>query len=109
MFTPSYVSLYESGKLKDRVDELYTRLAACDICPRKCGVNRLNNIRGYCHSGKTAEIASYCDHHGEEPALSGTKGSGTIFFSHCNLRCVYCQNHQISQDFDATSIQADSR
>lgn len=109
MFIPSYVSLYESGRLKDRVDELYTRLAACDICPRHCGINRLNNIRGYCRSGKTAELSSYCDHHGEEPALSGTKGSGTIFFSHCNLRCVYCQNHQISQDFDSSSIEADPR
>ncbi len=109
MFIPSYMSLYESGRLKDRVDELYTRLAACDICPRHCGVNRLDNTRGFCHSGKSAEISSYCDHHGEEPALSGTKGSGTIFFSHCNLRCIYCQNHQISQDFNSSSIQADPR
>jgi putative pyruvate formate lyase activating enzyme len=109
MFTPSYISLYESGKLKERVDKLYTRLATCDICPRNCGVDRLNNILGYCRSGKAAEISSYCDHHGEEPALSGTKGSGTIFFSRCNLRCVYCQNHQISQDFDPSSIQVDSR
>jgi putative pyruvate formate lyase activating enzyme len=109
LFIPSYVALYESGGLKDRVDELYTRLATCDICPRNCGVNRLDNIRGYCRSGKAAEISSYCDHHGEEPALSGTKGSGTIFFSHCNLRCVYCQNHQISQDLDPSSIQVDTR
>jgi putative pyruvate formate lyase activating enzyme len=108
MFRPSYLALYESGRLKDRVDELYTRLATCDICPRNCGVNRLVNIRGYCRSGKAAEISSYCDHHGEEPALSGTKGSGTIFFSHCNLRCVYCQNHQISQDPDPSSSQVDS-
>ena len=108
MFIPSYISLYESGRLKDRVDELYTRLTACSVCPRNCGVNRLNNIRGYCRSGKSAELSSYCDHHGEEPALSGTKGSGTIFFSHCNLRCVYCQNHQISQDFDPSSVQVDT-
>jgi putative pyruvate formate lyase activating enzyme len=107
MFRPSYLSLYESGKLKDRVDHLNGRLAACDICPRNCGINRLNNVLGYCRSGKQAEISSYCAHHGEEPALSGSKGSGTVFFSHCNLRCIYCQNHQISQDFDSSSTPVD--
>jgi putative pyruvate formate lyase activating enzyme len=109
MFTPSYLSLFESGRLKDRVDQLNGRLAACDICPRNCGVNRFNDVRGYCRSGKEAEISSYCDHHGEEPSLSGTKGSGTLFFSHCNLRCIYCQNHQISQDLDSSSTRVDSR
>ncbi len=108
MFTPSYLSLFESGRLKERVDQLHGRLEACDICPRNCGVNRLSNILGYCRSGKEAEISSYCDHHGEEPALSGTKGSGTVFFSHCNLRCVYCQNHQISREFDSSSAKVDS-
>lgn len=103
LFTPSYIALYESGELKKRADTLNARLFSCDICPRKCGVNRIDNVQGYCRSGLNVEISSYCDHHGEEPVLSGTRGSGTIFFNHCNLKCVYCQNHQISQDFDRSS------
>lgn len=108
MITPSYMYSYESGILKDRRDELYSHLISCDLCPRNCRVNRLNNERGYCRSGKLAEIAHYCDHHGEEPAISGTNGSGTIFFSSCNLRCIYCQNHQISQDRNSVPSQMDS-
>jgi putative pyruvate formate lyase activating enzyme len=108
MFTPSYIGLYESGKLQERVKILRERLEACNICPRNCGVNRLNNVRGYCQSEKEAEISSYCDHHGEEPAISGTRGSGTIFFSHCNLKCLYCQNHQISQDVDYSASTVNS-
>jgi putative pyruvate formate lyase activating enzyme len=92
-----YTSLYESGELNERAERLKRRLAECDICPRACGVNRLEGDRGYCKSGRLVSVASRCAHHGEEPALSGTRGSGTIFFSGCNLRCVYCQNSQISQ------------
>ncbi len=72
-------------------------LTACDLCPRDCGVDRTAGRLGFCLSGWDAAVASYCDHHGEEPALSGTKGSGTIFFGNCSMRCVFCQNHQISQ------------
>ena len=93
-----YISLYNSGELEERADRLNKRLESCDICPRQCGVNRLEGERGYCNSGKEPIVASYCDHHGEEPAISGTKGSGTIFFGNCNLECVFCQNHQISQN-----------
>jgi len=93
-----YLSLYRSGELARRADRLWARLGACDICPRECGVNRLEGKTGFCHSGVLPIVASYCDHHGEEPVLSGRRGSGTIFFGNCNLRCVYCQNHQISQD-----------
>lgn len=109
MLTPAYIPLFESGELKRRVDALNLRLSACDICPRKCSVDRKDNKLGYCHSGPGVEISSYCDHHGEEPALSGTRGSGTIFFSHCNLKCVYCQNHQISQDSDSSSRNIDTQ
>ncbi|RPJ63550.1 MAG: radical SAM protein [Dehalococcoidia bacterium] len=109
LYTPAYIALYESGELKKRADALNARLSACDLCPRKCGVNRIDNVQGYCRSGPIVEISSYCDHHGEEPALSGTRGSGTIFFNHCNLKCVYCQNHQISQDFDPSSKHVDSQ
>ncbi len=94
---PSYVGLSRSGELELRAARLEARLAACDICPRQCGVNRLKDQRDFCRSGLLPVVTSVCDHHGEEPALSGTRGSGTIFFGNCNLKCVYCQNHQISQ------------
>jgi putative pyruvate formate lyase activating enzyme len=85
-------------ELQKRAAWLNARLASCDICPRKCGVNRLKGERSFCHSGTSPIVASYCVHRGEEPAISGTRGSGTIFFGNCNLRCVFCQNYQISQD-----------
>jgi putative pyruvate formate lyase activating enzyme len=96
---PTYIALYHSGELAQRVQNLEARLASCDICPRKCGVNRLRNETGFCHSGKLPMISSVCAHRGEEPAISGINGSGTIFFGNCNLKCVYCQNYQISQDW----------
>ncbi len=97
---PKYISLYHSGELKRRVDRLNKRLAACDICPRECGVNRLEGETKFCHSGRRPIVASVCDHHGEEPVLSGRRGSGTIFLGNCNLRCLYCQNYLISQDWE---------
>jgi putative pyruvate formate lyase activating enzyme len=97
---PSYLSLYRSGELQRRAGELEARLAACDLCPHVCSVNRLKDERGFCHSGKNPVVSSYCAHKGEEPALSGSRGSGTIFFGNCNMRCVYCQNFQISQDYE---------
>ncbi len=97
-FGPGYLELYKSGELKKRADEMWSRLAECDICPHKCKVDRLAGKKGFCHSGVSPIIASYCAHRGEEPALSRTRGSGTIFFGNCNMRCVYCQNYQISQD-----------
>ncbi len=103
MFEPSYLSLYRSGELEKRVSALKGQLAACSLCPRKCGVDRLESRSGFCGSGLPARVSSYCDHHGEEPALSGTRGSGTIFFSGCNLHCIYCQNYQISQVYDGRS------
>lgn len=96
---PNYLSLYYSGELEERVKILEKRLSSCDICPRECGVNRLERKTGFCHSAFLPIIASACDHHGEEPVLSGVNGSGTIFLGNCNLRCVYCQNHQISQNW----------
>ena len=98
---PGYIALYQSGELKRRAEMLAARLGSCDICPRECGVNRLENEPGFCHSAHLPIVAAVCAHHGEEPALSGSKGSGTIFFGNCNMRCVYCQNHQISQDYKA--------
>jgi putative pyruvate formate lyase activating enzyme len=96
-FGPGYLALFKSGELQRRAKALNERLAACDICPRECGVNRLEGKLGHCHSGFLPIVSSCCAHHGEEPVLSGTRGSGTIFFGNCNMRCVYCQNYQISQ------------
>jgi len=95
---PSYLRLYRSGELRRRVEALETRLASCDICPRECYVNRLKNEHGFCHSGYLPIVSAVCDHHGEEPAISGTRGTGAIFFGNCNMRCLYCQNYYISQD-----------
>ncbi|HEX8044158.1 radical SAM protein [Candidatus Deferrimicrobium sp.] len=72
-------------------------LSACRLCPRECGVNRLEGERGFCGAGKLARVAAVSVHHGEEPPISGTRGSGTIFFSHCNMKCLFCQNYPISQ------------
>jgi putative pyruvate formate lyase activating enzyme len=94
---PGYISLYHSGELERRVRRLEERLAECDICPRECGARRTQGKTGSCDSGMLPIVASFCAHHGEEPVLSGSRGSGTIFFGNCNMRCVYCQNHQISQ------------
>lgn len=77
----------------------WNSLFNCQLCPRKCSVNRLAGEVGFCnHHGEKVWVAAACDHHGEEPPISGTKGSGTIFFSHCNLKCSYCQNFQISSN-----------
>ncbi len=95
---PGYLALYYSGELQKRVEQLESRLASCNICPRNCGVNRLEGERGFCNSAYLPAVSSAIAHHGEEPVLSGTRGSGTIFFGNCNLRCVFCQNYQISQD-----------
>ncbi|XUX00573.1 MAG: radical SAM protein [Dehalogenimonas sp.] len=95
---PRYIELFESGELERRVTALDARLECCNICPRRCGANRVDGEIGLCNAGKLVAVASVCAHRGEEPALSGTRGSGAIFFGNCNLRCVYCQNFQISQD-----------
>ena len=98
---PDYIALYRSGELERRAEALMARLGSCDICPRECGVNRLENETGFCHSASLPVVSAVCTHHGEEPAISGSRGSGTVFFGNCNMRCVYCQNHQISQGYTA--------
>ena len=98
-FAPGYITLYRSGELARRVERLEARLASCDLCPRECGVNRREGEHGFCHSGHLPIVAAVCPHYGEEPAISGSKGSGTVFLGNCNMNCVYCQNYQISQDW----------
>jgi putative pyruvate formate lyase activating enzyme len=101
MHEPGYLSLLESGELEERVDRLYGLLSACTICPRNCGNDRLAGVLASCASGADPVVSSYTPHFGEEPVLSGTRGAGNIFLGNCNLRCVYCQNFQISQDYAA--------
>jgi putative pyruvate formate lyase activating enzyme len=94
-FEPSYVKLYESGELNEIIERLYKILEACELCPRKCRVNRLKGEKGYCRSGSELIVSSYGPHFGEEPELVGRHGSGTIFLTNCNLLCVYCQNYDM--------------
>ncbi|MEQ1605962.1 MAG: radical SAM protein [Pyrinomonadaceae bacterium] len=85
------------NKFEKRVLALENLLAPCTVCPKDCGNNRLNDEIAACYSGRLPIVSSYTAHFGEEPCLSGTNGAGNIFFGNCNLRCVYCQNYQISQ------------
>ena len=94
---PSYLRLLETGEFARRVAALEALLERCTVCPRDCLNNRLQNEIAACYSGRLPIVSSYTAHFGEEPALVGTRGAGNIFFGNCNLRCVYCQNYQISQ------------
>ncbi|MBI3080185.1 MAG: radical SAM protein [candidate division NC10 bacterium] len=96
---PSYLALSESGELARRAARLMGMLAACDICPKDCRVNRWRGEVGFCWSGVDPVVSAAVPHFGEEPCLTGTRGAGNIFFGNCNMRCVYCQNWQISQDW----------
>jgi putative pyruvate formate lyase activating enzyme len=97
MNRPSYLELYETGELAARVAALEAMLEECRVCPRDCLNNRLRDEIAACYSGRLPIVSSYTAHFGEEPALVGRGGAGNIFFGNCNLRCVYCQNYQISQ------------
>ncbi len=95
-FVPAYVETWRSGELRRKVDEAVAALRVCRVCPRDCDVDRLADERAVCRTGRHARVASASPHFGEEDCLRGWHGSGTIFFSYCNLRCVFCQNHDIS-------------
>lgn len=97
-FEPAYLALLHENLLTSRVDQAYQHLEDCDLCARYCHVNRKRTTKGaVCRTGELAVVHSYGPHHGEEGPLRGWNGSGTIFFSWCSLRCVYCQNWDISQ------------
>ena len=93
----AYLELRCTGKLRERVDEAVSLLENCSICPRRCSVNRLAGDVGKCRTPREALVYSYGPHFGEEAPLVGRHGSGTIFFTNCNLRCLFCQNYSISQ------------
>jgi putative pyruvate formate lyase activating enzyme len=82
---------------RERLDFFKSHMTSCELCPRRCRVNRLAGETGFCRAGATVKVASHCLHTGEEPPISGRRGSGTIFFSLCSMACVYCQNYPISQ------------
>ena len=96
-FEPSYLALWRSGELQRRVEFALKELEDCCACPRNCHVNRMANDTRTCHTGRHAIVSSAFPHFGEEDCVRGTRGSGTIFFGLCNLRCVFCQNWDISQ------------
>ena len=97
-FEPGYLQLHKSGELKKRAETLWHIMEACQLCPRKCGVNRVEGMAGFCRApGATLVVSASHPHFGEESPLVGNGGSGTIFLTHCSLRCVFCQNWEISQ------------
>ena len=104
---PTYLKLWESGELAERACTAHGRLSDCDLCARYCHVDRLAGTTGAaCRTGERAVVSSSGAHHGEEAPLSGRRGSGTIFFSWCNLRCLYCQNYEISWEGEGREVSA---
>lgn len=106
MSYPAYLELYEQGVLQERAAIARERLASCTLCPLACRADRLHDEAGECRVGREAIVASYGPHLGEEDVLRGWRGSGTVFFSGCNLRCVYCQNYDISQFVSGHAVDA---
>jgi len=96
-FIPAYLQTYAKGGIKEKVEMVQTLLLECTACPRLCKVNRKENRVGVCVTGRYAKVSSAFPHFGEEDCLRGGNGSGTIFFTYCNLKCVFCQNFSISR------------
>ena len=97
-FTPAYIKTFKKGLLEEKIKAARKILSFCKLCPRECGVDRLSGQTGVCNTGEKALVSSYNPHFGEEAPLVGTGGSGTIFFTHCNLLCLFCQNYDISHE-----------
>lgn len=104
MFTPSYIETHRTGKLAERIKELFRILENCCLCPRQCEVNRLDDERGICKTGRLAKVSSFNPHFGEEDPLVGRHGSGTIFMTNCNLLCIFCQNWEISHQQEGNEV-----
>lgn len=96
-FEPAYLRLHRNGELKKRGEQLWNMMKSCELCPRKCGTNRLDGNEGFCQASAQLEISAYHPHFGEEKPLVGSGGSGAIFFTNCGLRCVFCINWEVSQ------------
>ena len=97
-FEPAYIKTFEKGLLQKKTQTAYRILNSCNICPRRCRINRIAGETGICKTAKNAWVSSYNPHFGEEAPLVGSCGSGTIFFTHCNLMCLFCQNFDISHE-----------
>jgi len=102
---PGYITLHRSGELRKKGETLWEILKDCRLCPRECRVNRPAGETGFCNATSRLRVASFHPHYGEERPLVGTGGSGTIFFSHCNLGCVFCQNWDISHGGAGTDCE----
>jgi len=100
----AYLELFQDGKLRDRIESALSLLESCSLCPRGCGANRLAGDTGKCHTPREAIVSSYGPHFGEEAPLVGRHGSGTIFFTNCNLECLFCQNYPASQMGEGESV-----
>ncbi len=96
-FKAAYLTTYDKGLFPERIERAFSLLEECSVCPRKCSVDRTKGEKGFCRAGDLPEISSYGPHFGEERPLVGFHGSGTIFMTHCNLRCIFCQNYGISR------------
>lgn len=105
-FEPAYRRVHREGGLEERRRRAIAELEDCCACPRNCHVNRLHDVARVCHTGRHAIVSSAFPHFGEEDCLRGTQGSGTIFFGMCNLRCVFCQNWDISQQRSGEELDA---
>jgi putative pyruvate formate lyase activating enzyme len=106
-FEPGYLTLHRAGKLKPRGERLHAMMESCRLCPRECGAARLAGKRGFCEASAHLEVSSFHPHFGEERPLVGRGGSGTIFFTHCSLRCVFCINADISQGGESRRCSID--
>ena len=106
-FEPAYIEAYNSGRLQEKIRPALRLLEDCSIGPRRCGVDRLQGDTGTCESGRQPEVSSYSPHFGEERPLVGRNGSGTIFMTHCNLGCAFCQNYSISHGGDGQRIDSE--
>ncbi len=104
MAAARYRDALENGTLKKKAEEAVRLLEACCLCPRQCGADRLKDKTGFCRTGRQAVVCSAFSHQGEEPPVSGSRGSGAIFFTHCNMRCVYCQNYRFSQEGEGRRV-----
>ncbi|MBT3257018.1 MAG: radical SAM protein [Deltaproteobacteria bacterium] len=102
-FEPGYLKLHNRGELKRRGETLWKLMESCELCPRRCGVNRLEGERGFCQANARLEVSSFHPHFGEERPLVGNGGSGTVFLTNCGLRCVFCINWGVSQEGEGSS------
>jgi putative pyruvate formate lyase activating enzyme len=103
-FVPAYLETWESGRLREKIEEALEALSACRLCPRHCEVDRRGGRFAVCKTARYARVSSFFPHFGEEDVLRGWLGSGTIFFAWCNLRCVFCQNYETSQQGEGVEV-----